>query len=228
VTAAGDGVFEQQEIFQQKHHGVVMQEPPATGKDAQEQAGTAVEADAGRNGQVDAQARVPADGEASKVGEDAEDRTENLDAFTVFKRAKNAYFKCEYDRALGYVNYAIGIDPEQREFYHLKVSILNDLPGTSTGSVRTLVAVLEKMIRLDPSEIEAVLQLAQLYEAMKMPTKAAKYWQLARGIDPLHSKVVQKDGQEEETLPGILLREASDLGGKAKLKALEWFDRFKR
>ncbi|MBI4913036.1 MAG: hypothetical protein HY823_09885 [Acidobacteria bacterium] len=170
-------------------------------------------------------AREPREGTPEEV---PGDRTENLDAFSVFKRAKLAYFRCEYDRALGYVNYAIGIDPEQREFYKLKVSILNDSPGASTGTVRTLVAALEKMIRLDPTEIDAVLQMAELYESMKMPTKAARYWQMAKSIDPQHSKLLERRNAEEETLPGVILREATDLGSRAKDKALEWMERFRR
>ncbi len=177
---------------------------------------------------MDAQAPAPLSPEVGGEEEQPGERTDTLDAFTVFKRAKVSYYKCEYDRALGYVNYAIGLDPEQREFYRLKASIINDSPGSSTGTVRALVAVLEKMIRLDPREIEAILQLAELYEAMKMPTKAGKYWQMAKAIDPSHSKLVQKGVPEEETLPGVFLREAVDLGGRAKDKAIEWLDRFRR
>jgi tetratricopeptide (TPR) repeat protein len=205
-----------------------MQERPAPEQEGQGEAGTAVDAGGAHAGQSENPEGMPVSAEQSRAEEGAEDRTEDLDPFTVFKRAKASYYKCEYDRALGYVNYAIGLDPEQREFYKLKASILNDSPGSSTGSVRALVAVLEKMIRLDPREIDALLQLAELYEAMKMPNKAAKYWQMARTIDPSHSKLAHNSSPGEETWPGIILREATDLGGRAKDKALDWIDRFRR
>jgi tetratricopeptide (TPR) repeat protein len=203
-----------------------MQEPPAPEQERQEAARAAIDGGDGQKGPVDAQAPAPLSPEVDGEDELPGERTDTLDAHTVFKRAKVSYYKCEYDRALGYVNYAIGLDPEQREFYQLKAAIINDSPGSSTGTVRALVAVLEKMIRLDPREIDAILQLAELYEAMKMPTKAARYWQMARAIDPSHSRL--PGSQEEDTLPGVILRGATELGGKAKDQAMKWMDRFRR
>lgn len=106
-----------------------------------------------------------------------------------FQAASQAFQDLDVERAFGFVQYAIRLDPNEVEYHLLKAKILE----MSGGDRRAAIKSYEAALNLQPRNVEVLLRLAQHLQAEGMHVRAAGLIQKAREISPNHKLLKRLD-----------------------------------
>jgi curved DNA-binding protein CbpA len=99
-----------------------------------------------------------------------------------FQEAKEAFEAKDYSRALGLVHYSLRLDGNKADAYVL----LGHLLEVTGGDQRALIKAIEHAIRLNPKDVDSMLHLADVFQALGMQARAARARESARQIAPNH------------------------------------------
>ncbi len=99
-----------------------------------------------------------------------------------YEAAKVALETAQLDKARELVRRILDVEPDTYEYHAFHVRVLDAL-GTDE---RALVAALEACLRLNKRDADAVIRLAEFFQAKGMYAKATKYWEWAHNVAPNH------------------------------------------
>jgi len=99
-----------------------------------------------------------------------------------FLEAKEASEAKDYSRALGLVHYTLRMDPGRADAHVLLAQLL-DMTG---GDKRALVNALENAVRLNPKDVDSMIRLADVFQALGMQAKAVRIRESAKQMAPQH------------------------------------------
>ena len=132
-----------------------------------------------------------------------------------FLEAKLSMENNSFDLGLDQIRQAIGLDSDQAAFHALHAVLLAKVNGTQ----REQVQALEDAIRLDPKDAESHIMIARIYESNGLPSRANRFWILARSIAPDHPEFIAQPSlgvivpnKTDEDQPGIVEKIASFFG----------------
>lgn len=96
--------------------------------------------------------------------------------------AKEAFESQDFPRGLGLIQYALRLDPGRADAYALQARLMDAMGGDK----RALVIALENAIRLNPKDVESMIRLADVFQALGMHAKALRVRDSAKLIAPKH------------------------------------------
>ncbi len=99
-----------------------------------------------------------------------------------FREAQEAFESKDFTRALGLVQYALRLDGERGDAYVLMGHLLE----VTGGDRRALVKALENAIRLNPQDVDSMIRLAEVFQALGMQARSLRVRESARKIAPQH------------------------------------------
>lgn len=99
-----------------------------------------------------------------------------------FLEAKEAFEAQDYARALGLVQYTLRMESGRADAYVLLAQLLD----VSGGDKRALVNALENAIRLNPKDVDSMIRLADVFQALGMQAKAVRLRDSAKLLAPQH------------------------------------------
>lgn len=99
-----------------------------------------------------------------------------------FQEAKEAFEATDYSRALGLLQYTLRMDSNMANAHVLLAQLLE----RSGGDKRALVNALENAIRLNPKDVDSMIRLADVFQALGMQAKAVRVRESAKLMAPRH------------------------------------------
>ncbi len=129
--------------------------------------------------------------------------------------ARKAMAASQYDQARGFIQYALRLESSSAEFLLLHAQILQAEGRDHRGAVKAF----EGYLKVKPKDVEAMLQLANLYGTQGMQARAQRLVDEARAIDPKHKRFqVPAEGKPKAQAtapePAGLLDQLKGLWGK--------------
>lgn len=112
-----------------------------------------------------------------------------------FKDALQARESGDLERAMGLVQVSLRGDGSKVEYHQLFAELLLD----TGGDPRQAVKAFETVLRLKPKDVDAMLHLAELFQGLGMPQRAARLHQTARELAPNH-KIFRAEARKASQL----------------------------
>jgi tetratricopeptide (TPR) repeat protein len=118
---------------------------------------------------------------------DPEDAAKNT-AERYYKEAKKHFAECEYHLTAELLDVSLRLDPSNPSYHKLQGKALAKNPNWMKDAEDHFLTVLEN----DPSDVEGLVGLGDLYEAAGLARKAERMYFRALGLDPGNEELKEK------------------------------------